>query len=745
MQSGTASILADSTALTATISEINSVCDGKSAQTTISDTDASYPTSGAVVDYVAAQIAPIGGLEVIADDESFPETQPAAGVIISIADAGGLVVNGSGTSTTGDTITSNATVTINNINSQFNSTTIAAGVGMQVSSTGSGQIYNYHKALLKEADLANLSTDINDFGNRYRVGTKTADSDASNDDGDLFFDTGANKMYVYDGANDSGGSWKEVTSAGDYKLLGIKDNGQAHNGTGPTFNGSNDQFDLFDGSSDASITNAGQLIVSLNGVIQKPNASYDAAGEGFALDGSDGIRFCDPPPAGSSLFITQIGSATTLATPSDNSITSAKIQNGAVINSKLGVDAVDGTKLADNACDSEHYTDGSIDHVHLANDCIDGDNIQDDVVNSEHIAAGAIDLEHMSSESVDEDNLHISNAGTNGQILTKQSGDAGGLTWADAAAGVGGATGVDFNDDVKARFGSGNDLEIYHDASHSYIHNSGTGNLQVKSDGSLYLRVNGNEDSINCNSDGSVQFYQDNELVMATKTDGMEVYPSHDKTSGAYLDVSGSGANINVKVLNDTAGSNTKFNLWTKKFNDGADVHAIQIDLWNTINFYANYGSGWMHQLTRGSGAGFYRPSNNTWGITNYYSDNGGTKTYKAMVTDAGNFSSVSDYRLKENINYITEGISVVKGLKPCKFSFIDGGTENLGFIAHEVQEVIPEAVIGAKDQMKSDGETPFYQTLTTTEIIPHLTAALKQAIEKIETLERKVADLEAR
>ena len=114
------------------------------------------------------------------------------------------------------------------------------------------------------------------------------------------------------------------------------------------------------------------------------------------------------------------------------------------------------------------------------------------------------------------------------------------------------------------------------------------------------------------------------------------------------------------------------------------------------------------------------------------------------MVTDAGNFSSVSDYRLKENISYITEGITVVKQLKPCKFKFINGGTENLGFIAHEVQAVIPEAVIGNKDQMKSDGETPYYQTLTTTEIIPHLTAALKQAIEKIETLETKVAALEA-
>jgi hypothetical protein len=120
---------------------------------------------------------------------------------------------------------------------------------------------------------------------------------------------------------------------------------------------------------------------------------------------------------------------------SGNVTGAATIQSGAVEHAMLAGDAVDGDNLADNACDSEHYTDGSIDHVHLAGDCIDGDNIQDDVVNSEHIAAGAVDLEHMSSESVDEDNLHISNAGSNGQYLQKQSGNSGGLTWADVSSG----------------------------------------------------------------------------------------------------------------------------------------------------------------------------------------------------------------------------------------------------------------------------------------------------------------------
>jgi hypothetical protein len=121
---------------------------------------------------------------------------------------------------------------------------------------------------------------------------------------------------------------------------------------------------------------------------------------------------------------------------SGNVTAAATIQTGAVEHAMLAADAVDGDNIADDSVNSEHYVDGSIDHAHLAGDCIDGDNIQDDVVNSEHIAAGAIDLEHMASESVDEDNLKISNSGSNGQFLSKQSGNSGGLTWASPSSSV---------------------------------------------------------------------------------------------------------------------------------------------------------------------------------------------------------------------------------------------------------------------------------------------------------------------
>ena len=259
MQSGTASKLADSTALTADIADLNQI-DGLTKQTTITDTDSSFPTSGAVVDFVAAQIAPIGGLEVIATEVAFPNTQPASGVVISIADAGGIVVNGSGTSTTGRTV-GGSTVTINNINSAFNSSTVDAGISFMVSSTGSGQVYNFHKATLKEADILNLSNDINDFANRYRVGSSNPTS--SLDAGDLFFNTSTNKLLVYNATNTA---WEEAQSIGNFFISTLS----------PAFDGSTQDFTITNAP-----TNAQQILLSINGVVQKPNSGTSTPSEGL--------------------------------------------------------------------------------------------------------------------------------------------------------------------------------------------------------------------------------------------------------------------------------------------------------------------------------------------------------------------------------------------------------------------------------------------------------------------------------
>ena len=304
-------------------------------QTTISDSDTQLPTSGAVVDYVAAQLEPFGGFEAIANEVSFPNTQPVSGVAISIADAGGIVVNGSGTSTTGRTV-GGSTVTINNIASNFNSSTVANGIRFIVTSTGSGQVYNYHKATLKEDDLVSLSGDINDFSERYRVGSSNPTS--NNDAGDLFYNTGTNKLLVY---NSTSGAFEETQSVGQFFINTISSSSGTGGGSA-TFNGSAYRFTLSNAG-----TVAEQHIVSINGVVQKPNSGTSQPSEGFAIDGGD-IIFSAAPSNGADFFIVTIGSTVNLNTPSAGSVSTATIQSGAVTTDKSADDAVTDAKLANS-------------------------------------------------------------------------------------------------------------------------------------------------------------------------------------------------------------------------------------------------------------------------------------------------------------------------------------------------------------------------------------------------------------
>jgi hypothetical protein len=110
----------------------------------------------------------------------------------------------------------------------------------------------------------------------------------------------------------------------------------------------------------------------------------------------------------------------------------------------------------------------------------------------------------------------------------------------------------------------------------------------------------------------------------------------------------------------------------------------------------------------------------------------------------ATSFTTSSDYRLKENIVAVADGIPRLLQLKPSRFNFItDPGKTVDGFLAHEAQAVVPECVTGEKDAVDDDGN-PVFQGIDQSKLVPLLTAALQEAIARIETLEAKVASLEA-
>ncbi len=110
----------------------------------------------------------------------------------------------------------------------------------------------------------------------------------------------------------------------------------------------------------------------------------------------------------------------------------------------------------------------------------------------------------------------------------------------------------------------------------------------------------------------------------------------------------------------------------------------------------------------------------------------------------ATSFNTSSDYRLKENVVPLTGAIDRVNQLQPSQFNFIaDPSTTVDGFIAHEAQTVVPECVTGTKDEVDADGN-PVHQGIDQSKLVPLLTAALQEAIGKIEDLETRLSALEA-
>lgn len=114
-----------------------------------------------------------------------------------------------------------------------------------------------------------------------------------------------------------------------------------------------------------------------------------------------------------------------------------------------------------------------------------------------------------------------------------------------------------------------------------------------------------------------------------------------------------------------------------------------------------------------------------------------GTITTSGSATQ---YNTSSDYRLKENITYDFNALERVTQLKPARFNFIaDADTTVDGFLAHEVQDIVPEAIHGIKDEVDSDGN-PKYQGIDQSKLVPLLTKAIQEQQVLIEQLQAEVA-----
>lgn len=125
--------------------------------------------------------------------------------------------------------------------------------------------------------------------------------------------------------------------------------------------------------------------------------------------------------------------------------------------------------------------------------------------------------------------------------------------------------------------------------------------------------------------------------------------------------------------------------------------------------------------------------------VFNYNGTGIGSITQNGTTATAYNTSS--DYRLKENIAPMTGALATVSQLKPVTYKWKADGSSGQGFIAHELQAVVPDCVTGEKDSVDADGN-PIYQGIDTSFLVATLTKAIQELNAKVDAQAVEIATL---
>ena len=248
----------------------------------------------------------------------------------------------------------------------------------------------------------------------------------------------------------------------------------------------------------------------------------------------------------------------------NNAVTTTKIADDQITTAKINDDAVTAAKLADSSVQYNHIAtgsvltakinDGAVTTAKIANDAVTNAKIADNSINGNKLQDNCVATSEIQDDAIPESKLKISNSPTNGYFLSAQSGNTGGLTWAavstdlvsDTSPQLGGdlqtnGNHIGFADNNKARFGNGNDLDIFHDGSSSYVTNPGTNTLFIQSGGNIVLENTNGTNYIKGNSTGSAELYHNGSTKLETTSYGTKLtgYQSTTSSLGFYVRVDG--------------------------------------------------------------------------------------------------------------------------------------------------------------------------------------------------------------
>jgi hypothetical protein len=166
---------------------------------------------------------------------------------------------------------------------------------------------------------------------------------------------------------------------------------------------------------------------------------------------------------------------------------------------------------------------------------------------------------------------------------------------------------------------------------------------------------------------------------------------------------------------------------------------------WTGASVFGASGSNWGVEATcsnysyTGTGALVARVNNTGNAFAAFYYT---TSNYGSITVSGGGtaYNTTSDYRLKENVQTAPGGLSTIQAMRPVTYTWSNHpeyGTDT-GFIAHELQAVVPNAVSGAKDAVKDDGSID-PQQVNYTKLVPYLVAAIQELAAQVADLKSKL------
>ena len=302
-------------------------------------------------------------------------------------------------------------------------------------------------------------------------------------------------------------------------------------------------------------------------------------------------------------------------------------------------------------------------------------------------------------------------------------------------------TKLNFSDNALITLGTSNDLQIYHDGSNSFIDDSGTGNLVIRSSTIAFENApGGGENLAKFIANGAVKFYHDNTQRFETVSNGFRLVHS---TGNVDFHFNRFIVNAGQTFFIDHTATGADFQIRTSD-SSGLDTTALQIlgsgCIYNRCRSGSQANLILRKQITGADGIDYLQTRNQNNNLRTAIKGNGGISNYQS------NDTNLSDETMKKNIVDCESIIEKFKQWKLRKFNYnsdVDGTPLTYGLIAQEI-ETLHSDLVSADFPVYESGEEVMKKTVKDHQLMMLSFKALQEAIAKIEVLETEVAALKA-